>query len=158
MDARSEVTSAPDVGGTGRAAMVVVGIEMKRQPFFMVRLVFIPPILIVLLSFAVFWMDRSSLGDRMAVSFVGILTAVAYQTMVSDLMPRISYFTLMNGVLNLSFFMMCATVVVNLRVGSLDNRGAHAEGERLDLRCRWLFPTVFVSLLAGCGLLTFLWS
>jgi len=34
--------------------------------------------------------------------------------------PRISYLTLMNGFLNMSFFVVCATVVVNLWVGSLD--------------------------------------
>ena len=53
--------------------------DVKRQPLFMLRLVVIPLCLIVMLSWSVFWMDRSSVGDRMAVSFVGILTAVAYQ-------------------------------------------------------------------------------
>lgn len=114
----------------------------------MARLVLVPLILIVALSFSVFWMDRSSLGDRMAVSFVGILTAVSYQTMVSDIMPRISYITLMNSILNFSFFVMCATVVINLIVGALDKRGEEKMGGRLDLCCRWAFPLAYAALLA----------
>ena len=109
-------------------------LEVSRKPFFMVRLVILPLMLIVALSWSVFWMDRSSLGDRMAVSFVGILTAVAYQIMVSDIMPQISYITLMNAILSFSFLIMCATVVINLIVGELDKRGDYERGERLDRR------------------------
>jgi hypothetical protein len=31
-------------------------------------------------------MDRSSPGDRLSVSFIGILTAVAYQMVVSEIL------------------------------------------------------------------------
>lgn len=140
--------------GTHSSALVL-NLEVERRSFFMARLVLVPLILIVALSFSVFWMDRSSLGDRMAVSFVGILTAVSYQTMVSDIMPRISYITLMNSVLNFSFFVMCATVVINLIVGALDKRGEEKKGERLDLGCRWVFPLAYAGLLAISSLVFF---
>jgi hypothetical protein len=79
-----------------------VSVDVQRQPFYTMRLVVVPLILIVLLSFSVFWMDRSSLGDRLSVSFIGILTGVAYLIVTSEQLPRISYFTLMHGLLNLS--------------------------------------------------------
>jgi hypothetical protein len=53
----------------------------------------------------------------------------------------------MNGFLHLSFFIMCATVMVNLVVGSLDKRGEVAAGDRVDTRCRWIFPLVYFGLL-----------
>ena len=92
-------------------------------------------------------MDQSSLGDRVSVSFIGILTVVAYQIVLSEILPRISYMTLMNGFLNMSFFVICASVVVNLWVGSLDRRGQSAAGDRVDRRCRWIFPLVYLGLL-----------
>ena len=67
------------------------------ESFYMSRLVILPLVVIVLLSFSVFWMDRSSVGDRLGVSFIGILTGVAYQLVMSDHLPRISYVTLMHG-------------------------------------------------------------
>ena len=125
----------------------VVGVEVERKPFYIVRLIFLPLIIIVLLSFSVFWMDRSSLGDRVSVSFIGILTAVAYQLVVSDQLPRIAYFTLIHGFLNLSLIIMCTTVVINLVIGSLDKKGKNELGNRVDRHCRWIFPFVYFGLL-----------
>ena len=97
-------------------------------------------------------MDKTSLGDRISVSFIGILTAVTYQVVMSEILPRISYFSLINIFLFVSFLIMCMTVVVNLRVGYLDRHGMSAVGDRLDHRCRWIFPAIyFVFLLVVFG-------
>jgi hypothetical protein len=109
----------------------------------MLRIVVLPLTLLVMLSWSVFWMDLSSVGDRMDISFIGILTVVAYQIIISDHMPKIAYFTLMSVFLYSIYLMLAATIVVNLRVAHLDKSGRLAAGDRLDLRCRWLFPVLF---------------
>lgn len=134
-------------GRRGVSSAFVVSVDVLRMPLFVVRLVAFPLIVIVLLSFTVFWMDRSSLGDRISVSFIGILTGVAYILVTSDQLPHISYVTLMHGFLNLSFLTMCATVVINLVVGSLDKRGEFELGDRIDRVCRWGFPVAYFGLL-----------
>ena len=134
-------------GQPGVTSALVLSVDVKRKPFYIVRLVIFPLIVIVLLSFTVFWMDRSTLGDRLSVSFIGILTGVAYQLVVSDHLPSISYFTLIHGFLNLSMLVMCATVIINLVVGSLDKQGKSESGDRLDLRCRWGFPLAYFGIL-----------
>jgi hypothetical protein len=63
---------APYAGSAGVASAFVVSMDVRRESFFMVRLVIFPLMLIVMLSWSVFWMDRSSLGDRINVSFIGI--------------------------------------------------------------------------------------
>jgi len=92
-------------------------------------------------------MERSSLGDRINVSFIGILTAVSYQIVMSEPMPHISSFTILHGFMYFSFLTMCATVVVNLLVSSLDKKGLHDQGDRIDLRCRRLFPLAYFGFL-----------
>jgi Neurotransmitter-gated ion-channel ligand binding domain len=134
-------------GPRGVSSAFVVSVDVQREPFYTMRLVILPLIVIVLLSFSVFWMDRSSLGDRLSVSFIGILTGVAYLLLTSEQLPHISYFTLMHGFLNLSFLTMCATVVINLVVGTLDKQGKSELGDRVDRRCRWAFPLVYFGLL-----------
>jgi hypothetical protein len=134
-------------GRTGVVSAFVVSMDVRRKSLFMVRLVMLPLMLIVMLSWSVFWMDRSSVGDRMSVSFIGILTAVAYQIVVSEILPQISYVTLMNGFLNLSFFIMCATVVINLVVGALDRQARTEAGDLVDRRCRWIFPVTYFGLM-----------
>jgi hypothetical protein len=140
-------TSTRDRPGSGGiAAAFIVTVDVQRDSFYIVRLVIFPLILIVLLSFSVFWMERSSVGDRISVSFIGILTVVTYQLVVSEILPEISYVTLMNAFLNVSFFTMCATVVINLVVGALDKNGKFEAGDRIDHRCRWLFPAIYFGL------------
>lgn len=139
---------APYVGANGSSSALVVSVTVRRDWLFMVRLVVLPLALIVLLSWTVFWMDRSSLGDRMAVSFVGVLTAVAFQSVVSGVLPRISEVTLIHSFLNVSFWIMCATVPINLLVSACDRRGDAVLGDRIDRTCRWAFPAAYLGLLA----------
>ena len=143
-------------GSSGNRSSVVVSLEMTRRPGFMLRVVVFPLAILVILSWSVFWMNRESLGERMDISFVGILTAVAYQIMISSVLPQISYFTWMGAFIYISFLLMCGTVVVNLRVGRLDRTGRDDIGEIVDRRCRWLFPLAYVSLLALATLYFFL--
>jgi len=138
---------APHAGRLGVASTFVLSLQVERRSLFMVRLVIFPLFTIVVLSWTVFWMDQSSLGDRIGVSFIGILTVVAYQIVLAEILPRISYLTLMNGFLNMSFFVVCASVVVSLWVGSLDRQGQTAAGDRIDRRCRWIFPLAYAGLL-----------
>lgn len=132
----------------GSASNFVARIEVARRPGFWLRVVCLPMSLLVLLTWSVFWMDRSSLGDRMSISFLGILAVVAYQITVSSTLPAIPYFTLMSAFIYISFVTACASVLVNLRVSHLDRSERREEGNRLDERCRWLFPTGYFSSLA----------
>jgi hypothetical protein len=111
-------------------------------------MVVFPMALLVMLSWSVFWMDRESLGERMDISFIGILTVVAYQIMVSSTIPRIPYFTLMSAFIYISFVTMCASVVINLVVGRMDRTGRRELGDRIDRRCRLAFPAAYATLLA----------
>lgn len=133
--------------GEGVASTFVVSVNVERESFFVVRLIVIPLILIVMLSWSVFWMERSALADRISVSFIGILTAVAYQIVVSEIQPHISYVTLMHGFLNLSLLIMCATVLINLIVGALDRKGKSDVGDLVDYRCRGIFPLTYFGLI-----------
>lgn len=148
ISAAVEVVPAPYAGERGEASALVLRIDVRRQSFFTLRLVILPLALIVMLSWSVFWMDRSSLGDRMSVSFIGVLTAVAYQWIVGDILPEISYITLTHGFLSLSFFMMIATVPMNLVIGACEKRGREELGHLIDRRCRWIFPLVYAGLIA----------
>jgi len=137
----------PYAGRGGLASTFVVSVDAQRESFYISRLVIFPLVLIVILSFSVFWMDRSALGDRISVSFIGILTGVAYQIVMSEILPRISYLTLVHGIINLSFMTMCATVVINIVVGTLEQNGKSELGDRIDRRCRWLFPLIYFGLM-----------
>ncbi len=139
---------APYAGKSGVSTRFVLTVDVRRQSLFLLRLIVLPLSLIVMLSWSIFWMDRSSLGDRINLSFVGILTAVAYQIVVGDIMPKIAYPTLMTQFLNVSFLIMCAAAVVNLVVGAADKAGDFKSGDLIDRRCRVIFPLAYFGLTA----------
>ena len=122
---------------------VVVSLDMERQPQFMLRIVVFPLTLLCMLCASVFWMDQESLGDRMAISFTGLLTVVAYQLLIGGSLPTIAYFTLMDGFVFSTYSFVAGTIVVNLRVDHLNRTGRQEVGDHLDERCRWIFPVAF---------------
>lgn len=126
----------------------VIEIDLRRRFMFVMRLVVLPLFLVVALSWSVFWMGRSSIGDRMSVSFVALLTVVAYQIVLGDFLPRIAYLTIINLFLNFSFILVCATILFNLIIGELDRSGRTETGNRLDIRCRRIFPIAYIGLIA----------
>jgi hypothetical protein len=140
--------AASHAGRAGATTALVVSVNVQRESWYERRLIIIPLIVIVLLSFSVFWMDRSSVSDRINVSFIGVLTAVAYQLVMKDQLPHISYVTFMHSFLSISFLTVSATVVFSLVVGKLDESGKAELGDRIDRRCRWLFPLVYFGLIA----------
>jgi hypothetical protein len=149
-----EHDSIDESGRKGAVSQLVMTLDMARDPGHLLRVVVAPLTLLVLLTSAVFWMDRESLGDRMDISFIGILSLVAYQIVVSEHMAAIAYFTLMNGFLYSTYLLLTAGVIVNLVVSKLDQSGRVAAGNRIDVACRWAFPLLFF-LLNGLNALYF---
>ena len=127
----------------GRGSTLRVDIVAKRQYGYLVRVVVLPLGLIVMLSWSIFWMDRESLSNRMDISFIALLTVVAFQIMVEQALPAIPDVTLMAGFLALNYLLIGATIIINLRVDHLDRSGCRLDGDVLDRRCRWIFPLAY---------------
>ena len=97
-------------------------------------------VMLVSMAWSTFWLDPDAISDRLNVSFVGILTIVAYQFVVIDNMPRNSYLTFTDILLLISFFITSLTIPHSLYVKSLTDRGKKMMAQRLDRICRWAFP------------------
>lgn len=138
-----------------RISQFVGLLHVSRQPFHLVALVIIPLTLLVMLTWSVFWMDDESLSDRINISFIGVLAVVAYQFIVQDAMPAISYFTLMDAFLISTLAIVGLSVAINLIVDKLNRANRRKLGDRVDHTCRWVFPLGFVAL-NGVFVLVFL--
>jgi hypothetical protein len=126
---------------------LIFTITLQRESASIVWKVILPLIILVLLMWAIFWMEVDNLSDRLNVAFIGILTIVAYQFLIEGSMPRISYFTFTDTVLLYSFIVMCLSVLESLVLTSMCKAGRKAAAERVDHVARWAFPLVYF-----CGL------
>ncbi len=118
-------------------------ITLQRESASVVWKVILPLIILVLLMWAIFWMEVDNLSDRLNVAFIGILTIVAYQFLIEGSMPRISYFTFTDTVLLYSFVVMCLSVLESLVLTSMCKAGHKAAAQRVDHVARWVFPLVY---------------
>ncbi|MBC2594657.1 hypothetical protein H5P28_10335 [Ruficoccus amylovorans] len=118
-------------------------ITMERKSANMIWKVILPLIILVLLMWAVFWLEADNLSDRLNVAFIGILTIVAYQFLIDGSMPRIDYFTFTDAVLLYSFVVMCLAIFESLLLYSLCKNGHRPLADKLDHVFRWFFPIVY---------------
>ena len=131
--------------------------SLDRSSNYYVLNVILPLLLIVSMSWAVFWMDfgRMTLADRLGVSLTSLLTVVAFDFLTDDQLPKLSYSTRLDNLYVTSYVFVGLTVLVSV-VGEVRLGG---EGEdraerviRLDRWARIVFPVGY-ALAVGIALL-----
>ncbi len=132
-------------GGRQSFSELTLSVVMERKSANLIWKVILPLIILVLLMWAVFWMEVDNLSDRLNVSFIGILTIVAYQFLIDGAMPRIDYFTFTDTVLLYSFIVMCLAIFESLILYSLCKKDRRPLAEKIDRAFHWLFPVLYFS-------------
>ncbi len=148
-DLQTEIKKTQEVRSKAPFDKFLMQIKLVRKPGFYLWKVIIPLIILVIISWSVFWMSEESLADRISFSLTGILTVVAYQFLISENLPNISYLTLMDAILSLSFLAIALTVAENIIVNWFKMENLKFLGNKVDRVCRVAFPTIYIfSLLA----------
>jgi len=126
---------------------VIFEANVERETGYYLVKLSIPLMLIVMLSWSVFWMRGESLGGRMRISSTAFLTIVAYQFAVSGDLPKVAYLTLMDKLMITSFILIALTALENMVAVSMNERNPDV-AEKLDRRSRWVFPLAYVATIA----------
>lgn len=121
--------------------------EAERLTTYYIVKMILPLILIVIMSWAVFWMDPLNVASNVGISMTSMLTLIAYRFSADTILPRLSYLT------SLDYFILASTILVflslaqNLMTSSLAKSGNMAASRRLDIICRGAFPVFFVIII-----------
>jgi hypothetical protein len=132
---------------------ITTTITLKRRSGQIVWDILVPLVVLVSMVWSIFWLDCEDLSDRLNISFIGVLTIVAYQFVVIDNMPRMAYLTFTDTLLLLSFLFTSATILQSLFLQRMVRKGRKAAADRIDRTCRWAFPLGYV--LTAATLLAF---
>lgn len=139
------VDSAGESDGYSTAT---ASLSLVREPRFYVTSFILPLLLIVTLSWAVFWMQHeTNLAERMSVSFTSVLTVVAFDFLSSDSLPKLTYPTILDRVLTISYIFLALTIVENVVSATLVRRNNGPAAQRVDRMSRWLFPVAYITVL-----------
>jgi hypothetical protein len=125
---------------------LVLEINVTRRWGFYLWKILLPLVIIVALSWSIFWMTDESVAGRTRITATGVLTIVAYQFVVGEALPRIAYLTLLDKVMVVSFVLLAFTVVQSLIVARYQGSDM-PRAKRIDRFSRLLFPGAYLLLL-----------
>src|SRR3984885_1550934 len=141
---RSQLLDAATYGGM-TVPEARFEIDVTRRSSFYLWKVFIPLLLMVFLSWAVFWIEASDLSNQIQVAVTTILTVIAFAFAISATMPRLPYLTYIDA-----FFLECYIYVFIAVLELMTVHVTHRSEVRRDLGLqirkysRWIIPASFV--------------
>ena len=143
---RTEISRLELIKGYSTQVFEMV-IEVDRHANHYLIKVIIPLLLIVTMSWAVFWIDPAESGSQLSVSVTIFLTMIAYHIALASKLPEIPYLT------RIDVFLFSATVLVFLSMlevlvtSRLVYLGKVSTARWVDRMARFVFPgaTVFVA-------------
>lgn len=127
---------------------MVLSVDIDREEnFFMYKVIF-PLILIVMMSWMVFWIDPALAASQISVSVTAMLTMIAYRFALAGMIPRLGILT------SLDYFVLASTLVVFLAMvevvytAYLSTNDQLEKARRVDWHARWIAPVIFFALMA----------
>ena len=118
----------------------------KRISDYYVWKVILPLILIVAMSWTVFWIDPAQFGPQIGMSATSMLTLIAFQFAMTSILPRLSYFTIMDKFITGSTILVFSALVVSVVTSYLVSIKRPTRARVIDNNCRWIFPVVYFGM------------
>ncbi len=122
-----------------------IEIQAQRLSHHFVIKVIIPLILIVMMSWAVFWIEPDDASTQMGVAVTAMLTLIAYQFVIDSDVPELPYLTRIDAFILMSSFLVFLSLIEVLVTTKFASRGRAELAHAIDRRCRWIFPVVFAA-------------
>lgn len=122
-------------------------IAAKRDYFFYLWRVFFPAVLIMVLSFSVYFMDMDDLYSRVNISLTCLLACIATQFAISYSLPRISYLTPIDKLYMITYGCIALSVGVSI-IEAVLHRRKHPHCKKCNRFALWFVPLLYALLLA----------
>ena len=106
--------------------------------------VILPLVLIVIMSWVVFWTEPTNSNTQFSVAVTSMLTLIAYRFAVDTQVPRLPYITRLDALFLTSTLLVFFSLIEVLATTILDNNQQTERAKKLDRYCRVIFPAVFL--------------
>ncbi len=129
-----------------RRASVLFSFQTERMAGYYVWKIIFPMMLIVFMSWTVFWIKPENAGAQIGLATSSMLTLIAFRFILGNLLPRVSYLT------ELDYFTLGSTILVFLALvevvltSGLAQAGKGETALRIDRSARFVFPGLFAAM------------
>ncbi len=141
----SSVERIPDLGGES-ISEVRLTVSIARRYNFYIWKVFLPLVIMVILSWTVFWIDPSELSAQATISVTTILTVIAFAFAIQANLPKVSYLTFIDVFFLISYLFVFLTALEIVAAHIAGRSGKIARARRLSNASRIVLPAMFVTL------------
>lgn len=122
----------------------ILEIPAERNSNFYVWKVLVPLTLIVMMSWVVFWINPVKFGSQLGISATSMLTLIAFQFSQTGVLPKLSYFTIMDKLILGSSVLVFFSFFESALAICLVAENREEDAFKLDKICRWIFPLSFI--------------
>lgn len=106
--------------------------------------VILPLVLIVMMSWAVFWIDPGSSNSQISIAVTSMLTLIAYRFAIDNQLPRLPYTTNLDAFILMSTVLVFFSFIEVLVTTILENQKRNRLAITIDRFCRVIFPVIFL--------------
>jgi len=138
------IETGPENTPVSTASLVV---DLKRHPGFFIVKVLLPLVLIVLMSWTVFWINPQNAGPQISISVTAILTLIAFLFSMSSMLPRLPMLTRLDWFVMYSTFLVFFSLIEAVYTIRLANSGDLEKALLADRVARWIFPLLLLAML-----------
>ena len=105
--------------------------------------VILPLVLIVIMSWAVFWIDPINASAQVSIAMTSMLTLIAYRFAIDSQLPVLPYMTRLDVFILASTLLVFFSLIEVVATIVLDNTQKKKRAVRIDRYCRVIFPVIF---------------
>ncbi len=119
-------------------------VPVKRHITFHLTKFFLPLLVIVIVSFAMFFIDPEDLNSQVGVGVTCLLAAIAFQLAQASTLPEVAYLTLADRIYSICYVAIALAMAESVYTNTLARAGKKDDAHKVDRLCRVLFPTGMV--------------
>jgi hypothetical protein len=119
----------------------------ERDKLYYLWKVIAPLCLIVLMAWAVFWIDPKHLGPQVGLSTATVFTLIAYRFSIGFSLPKVAYFTRLDAFVFFSTFLVFIALGTAIATSKISSDGKNDLAKKIEKYMRVIYLIAFVSIM-----------